>query len=190
MPLHRRARGERGRDAAAAAAAALVVFAPAVRPQDGPQRALELVERELAVAVAVEDAEDGRSETVVVPISSSSVAAAAAVEALERSPKLDDVQSLVLLRLPCFPAQESEEHGDERVSMELRKGREVREREQARVAGEAVEPEKKVKDRKKRKRLRLKKGKQESNDEQLNVRVRPCSFLLQFRVISLFVYRR
>lgn len=72
MFLQGRPRGERGRDGGTASAAAFVVAST----QHGPQRALEVVEREPAIAVGVEDAEDG-------PRSSSSIAAAAAAAAVE-----------------------------------------------------------------------------------------------------------
>ena len=128
--LHSRSRDEGRKEV-------LVVAARFPRIQNRPQPGLELVEGELAVAVHVEDAEDSG-------LSSSSSAAGA--EALERSAKLDDTEALLLrlllavrLLLAGLPAQELEYHRNVGVLLELRERGEVGEREEAGVAGEAVE---------------------------------------------------
>jgi hypothetical protein len=66
------------------------------------------------------------------------------VEALERPAKLDDAEAAALrpraLLPPGFPAQKTKNQRNVGVVLELRERGEVGEREQAGVAGEAVEP--------------------------------------------------
>ena len=136
MLCQRGPRSQSGRDSVAIFAHFLI------RRQNGPQPALELVDRDSAVAVRVQDTEDGRGEAVAAV----AFVAAASHALLERSSKLDDAQALLLvplLPLVLLPdgdaAQKSEEHGYVRIPLEFREGEQVLEGEQARVTGQAVE---------------------------------------------------